>query len=116
MIEVTLPIRTPNPSNGSQFSWTKVRQRKQQRGTACIMTKVQLNRQPQLFSYPIIVTLIRVSAGELDSDGLQAALKSVRDGIADAFGEDDSERSRLRFVYQQEKCKRGAFGVKVRIE
>lgn len=115
-LELTLPIRTGAGLN-DRMHWTKRHGKvKRERGTACMMTRLELNRVPRYFSYPIIVTLTRLSSGELDEDNLAGSLKAIRDGIADAFECDDSKRSRLRFVYAQEKCKRGAFGVKVRIE
>ncbi len=115
-IELTLPLRTTRGQNDRLHWAAQHRKIKRERGTACMLTRLALNREPRLFSYPVIVTLTRLSSGQLDDDNLRGSLKSVRDGIADAFNEDDSERSRLRFVYAQEKCKRGAFGVKVRIE
>ena len=65
---------------------------------------------------PIQVRITRLSAGELDDDNLRAALKSIRDGVADAFGTDDARSSRLKFEYAQEKCKRGAYVVRIQIE
>ena len=115
-LELTLPIRTTRGLNDRAHWAAKHQKAKKERGTACMLVRLRMNMQPRLFGYPIIVTLTRLSSSALDDDNLQGALKSVRDGIADAFECDDSGRSRLRFVYMQEKCKRGAFGVKVRIE
>lgn len=115
-IDLVLPLRTGAGLNDRMHWRTRHGKVKKERGTACLMTRLELNRRPRYFSYPIVVTLTRLSSGELDEDNLAGSLKAIRDGIADAFECDDSARSRLRFIYRQEKCKRGAFGVKVRIE
>lgn len=51
---------------------------------------------------PIEVLLVRVAPGELDDDNLRAALKPVRDGVADAFGSDD-RTPMIVWSYAQEK-------------
>lgn len=113
MIEIDLPLRTVNSLNNSHGHWRVIsRRRKRERGTACMMVRSKIGGA----TLPATVTLTRLSAGELDDDGLRAALKSVRDGVADAFGTDDSAKSKLRFEYTQERCKRGAYGVRVQIE
>lgn len=113
MITVILPLHTHNSTNNRRhwrFVWTRS---KRERGTAAMLVRNQLVRNG--VKPPAVVTITRLSAGELDDDGLRSALKSVRDGIADAFGVDDSARSPLRFEYAQEKCKRGAYAVRVEI-
>jgi hypothetical protein len=57
---------------------------------------------------PVHVRLVRQAPSNgLDSDNLPIALKSVRDGIADAYGVDDRD-PRLVFSYGQQ---RGPWGV-----
>ena len=65
--------------------------------------------------FPAVITLTRVSAGALDDDNLQGAMKAVRDGVADAFHLADNHPG-LSWRYAQEKCKHGQFGVRIRIE
>jgi hypothetical protein len=48
------------------------------------------------------VRLVRVAPRPVDSDNAESCLKSVRDGIADAFGVDDLD-SRVRYVVDQAK-------------
>ena len=48
------------------------------------------------------VRLVRVSPRLLDNDNLSSCFKSVRDGIADAFGIDDRD-PRVRYVPDQTK-------------
>lgn len=62
-----------------------------------------------------VVKLTRYSCGTLDDDNLRGSLKSVRDGVADALGIADND-GRVRWEYAQEKCKRGAYCVRVQIE
>jgi hypothetical protein len=114
VIAVILPLHTINQMNGTHHHWRTVSsRRKRERGTAAMLVRNQLVRNG--IKPPAVVTITRLSAGDLDDDGLRSALKSVRDGIADAFGVDDSAKSPLRFEYQQERCKRGAYAVRVEI-
>lgn len=107
-VEVVLPIKTINPLNGSHGHWrvTSAR-RKRERGLAAMLVPAH--------SLPCVVTLTRLSSGTLDDDNVRAALKSVRDGIADKLGVADND-PRIQWRYAQEKTKRGVYGVRVRIE
>lgn len=62
------------------------------------------------------VTLIRISAGELDTDGLAGALKAVRDEVAAWLGIDDSARSPASWRYGQQRGPRGVRAVRIEIE
>lgn len=61
------------------------------------------------------VELVRISAGSLDDDAVAPALKSIRDGIADALAVNDGDKSRFACSYAQRKEGRGVFGVEVTI-
>lgn len=103
-----LPIKTVNPLNGQHGHWRKTAaRRKRERHTAAIMVPA--------YKLPAVVTLTRLSAGTLDDDAVPAAMKSIRDGICDKVGIPDND-PRIRFVYAQERCKRGSYGVRVEIE
>lgn len=117
MIEFEIPVKTINESNGQHGHWrVKANRRKVQRKTSleCCWWAFNNNR-PQSHPFPCIITLIRQSAGTLDDDNLRTSLKSVRDGIADAYGLPDNDK-RFTWRYDQEKSKRGVYGVRVRIE
>ncbi len=64
---------------------------------------------------PVRVTITRVAPRALDDDNNQGALKSVRDGIADALGVDD-RTSLVEWVYRQRRGKPREYGVEIQIE
>lgn len=106
-VAVVLPLKTVSALNGSHSHWrTVATRRKRERRTAMLMC-------PQTV-LPCVVRLVRLSAGTLDDDNLRAALKSVRDGIADRLGVADNSPL-VRWDYGQERCKRGEYAVRVEI-
>lgn len=111
-----LPLKTVNESNGSQGAragafWAKSKRRKGIRSSVLLGLRVNVAATP--LPLPLLVRLTRLSAGELDDDGLVSALKSVRDGCADFLGVDDKKRQIVRYAYEQEPCKRGTYGVRI---
>lgn len=62
----------------------------------------------------LVVTLVTCRKRELDDDGNVAALKPLRDAIADSLGFDDGDK-RIRWEYGQIES-RGQHGVLVKIE
>ena len=107
MIEVMLPIKTVGGLNAREHWRQRSARVKRERTTAAMMVPAH--------SLPCIVTMTRLSPGTLDDDNLQGAAKAVRDGIADRLGIDDRDK-RVQWRYEQERCKRGDFGVRVRID
>jgi len=69
---------------------------------------------PSGIELPCTVKMSRLSSSKLDDDNLQGACKAIRDGIADKIGFPDND-PRIVWLYGQEKCKRGDFGVRVLI-
>lgn len=65
------------------------------------------------FWTPCIVRMVRLSSALCDDDNLQGACKAIRDEIARICGVDDGPTGPITWVYAQEKCKRGTFGVRV---
>jgi hypothetical protein len=110
MIEFTLPVKTVSGMNVREYWRARAKRAGEQRMIACAYVK----RFARDGDY--LVTLTRISAGVLDQhDNLPAALKNVVDGIADGLGIKDNDQ-RVQWRYAQEKCKRGYFGVRVKIE
>ena len=61
-------------------------------------------------------TVTRLSAGVLDRSGLWESLKSVIDGLADGLGLKDDRELQERMTVAQEKCPRGACGIRIEVE
>jgi len=60
------------------------------------------DRKPAL---PCVCTLTRFAPSNgLDDDNLAGSLKGVRDAVADWLGVDDRDRSRVRYVYEQQRA------------
>jgi len=78
-----------NPLNNSQgFSKGAVFARNkanQERGLQALYW-TKHHAKDRFLGWPVEVTLIRVAPDEFDGDGLQAAFKKVRDGVAQALG------------------------------
>lgn len=107
-IRLALPIRVVNESNvrGQAKAYMA-----RKAATKAIMAEC-LPRFAVVPSGPWRVTLTRVGAKRMDSDGLASSLKVVRDGIADWLGVDDGDVERVRWRYRQ----LGGFIPSVRIE
>lgn len=108
----TLPIKTVGGLNAREH-WRKraARVKNERQAAKFGAFSVLFGADPR----PCIVTMVRLSPGMLDDDNLQGALKGIRDGIADAIGVDDRVPT-IEWRYGQAKCKRGQFGVFVKIE
>lgn len=111
MIEFTIPVKTVNESNGQHGHWrTKSNRRKTQRNAVALSL-----RNRTLPPLPVVVTLTRISAGQLDEhDNLRGAMKAIADQIADHYALPDND-ARFTWQYAQEKCKRGTYGVRITI-
>lgn len=110
MIEVTLPLKTVGGLNAREHWRARASRVKSERATTRLM--LSGHKPPDL---PIMVTMTRQSSGTLDSDNLQGAAKAIRDGVADWIGIDDASPLIL-WRYDQEKCPRGEFGVRVTVQ
>ena len=67
-------------------------------------------------SLPITITLTRIGACKLDSDGVPSALKAIRDGVADSIGIDDGRDDLIDWQYKQEFGARLVHGVRIEIK
>lgn len=107
-VTIDLPLRLGRGLNDRKHWAPRSKQAKAERQCAHLLVKHRYDKPP----LPVVVTLVRLSAGTLDDDNLQGAFKAVRDGVADAYGIPDND-PRLRFQYAQERAKRGTAGVRV---
>lgn len=97
MLTYTLPLKTKSTTNQRGHWAKKARPAKTQREAAALA-------MPRFKLAPVLlVTLTRVAPRELDSDNLHAALKSVRDGVADAMGLKDDRNPLVVWDYAQER-------------
>jgi hypothetical protein len=114
---MTLPLKLTNPLNGAQgFSrgaaMGAARVRKTQRETTRWSIMAALRAEG--VRLPVDVTITRVAPRRLDDDGLSAAAKSVRDGIADAFGIPDND-PRISWRYDQAKGEPKQYATRITI-
>jgi len=112
MKEVLLPVRTWSEPN-VRVHWAKrARRAKKQREAARLLVRVAHAPPPP---GNITVRLTRIAPRQLDTDNLAAALKAVRDGVADALGMDDGD-TRLTWLYGQRRGEPNEYAVMVEIE
>lgn len=102
-------IRLVNLANSREHWATRARRAKAQRGLAAMLF-ADLPR-PQL---PLIVTITRIAARKMDTDGLAISAKHVRDGIADWLRVDDGS-DQITWQYAQERGKPKQYAVRVEI-
>ncbi len=119
---LSLPIRTTNPLNGSQgvtrgAMLLAARKRAEIRFVvrAAVLGEAAIQNVSCAKLVPGVVTLSRLSSRRLDDDGLRAALKSVRDGVADALRVNDGS-SDIEWSYEQGGATRGRYAVEIRID
>lgn len=108
MGSVTIELHTKPEGNRRQH-WRRVHRRGVSQKVICRQILKQ-HRPPKL---PATITLVRLSAGELDTDNLQSALKRVRDAVAEWCGCGDSPRDPLTWEYGQERTKPGHQAVRI---
>ena len=103
-VEVHLPLRTSNPNNGAHGHWSI--QAKKRAGERMTTSLVLRSVRPPVL--PCVVTLVRISPRRMDSDGVRAATKSIRDEVAiwlglprNKKGHAEDNDPRVAWVYQQ---------------
>ena len=114
----SLNLRTRNPLNLRECWQVKHSRAKLHRRVAwlCLAPPLYSWRSGPLGGQPLIVTLTRVAPRQLDSDGLICSLKAVRDGVADALGRDDSQKSGIEWKYAQRRGARREYSVEIVID
>lgn len=69
-------------------------------------------KRPKL---PVVVRLIRIAPRALDDDNLSGVFKAIRDGVADAYGIADNDKTKIRFEYEQERGAPHQYGVRIEV-
>lgn len=113
-VKLTIPLKLKPEGNGLEHWRVVSKRRKEQHAAVALMLR---DYAPALIDqgFPVICTLIRVSAGKLDSDNLQSAFKAVRDAVARELGVDDGGDD-VVWCYEQRKGARGVYEVVIEIE
>jgi hypothetical protein len=109
-VKVFLPIKTISVMNAREHHFVRARRSKLHRETAFVLMK-NTGTPPEL---PLTVTMTRIGFGTLDDDNLASAFKAARDGVADWLGVDDGD-PRITWIRQQQKGKRGEYGLWVEV-
>lgn len=106
---VTIHNMHTKPEVNAREHW-RARQKRAQLHRCVVRENLCSCNPPRL---PAVITLIRVSSGQLDDDNLAGAMKHVRDAVAEWCGCGDSPSDPLTWEYAQEKCKRGSYAVRI---
>lgn len=104
-----VPLKVTNPLNGSRFDRSKIGRAGHERtkvaeflGTPCSLRLLADFREYMDDEGRIEVELVKLGPGEMDSDGVQGAMKYVRDGVSLFMGLDDKDK-RWQWEYGQER-------------
>lgn len=114
MKSLSLPIRTVNPLNNRRH-WRVVSARsKRERATTYLLAGSHwtVHGWPKL---PATVLLTRIAPRAMDTDGLAASFKAVRDGIAERLGIDDGS-DKVKWEYAQRRGKPKEYAVEIEIK
>lgn len=102
---VTVPIRTVSEANTRGHWAAKARRAKEHRTTCRLVCGAPLAKYRTGLRDGHVrrlnIRLTRVAPRTLDDDNLHSALKSARDGVADALGLTDDSDVRVAWVYAQ---------------
>ena len=102
VLSVTLPAHLVNTSNARQHWGTTARKAKVRHTVALAVTTRARTFNVALHAGNLAVRLVYIGPRQLDDDGVASAVKSLRDGVADAMGVDDRD-PRVTWVPDQER-------------
>jgi hypothetical protein len=108
LLVVDVPVMLVNTSNGREHWRATAKRAKAVRALARNLIK------RHVVPLPCSVRLVYVGPRQLDDDGVASAVKSLRDGVADALGVDDRD-PRVVWVPDQERGGVREYGARVEI-
>lgn len=119
VLSVGLPVRLVNTSNRREHWRATAKRAKHVRAltnTVVLrgMTDLAFPLEWRIVSRRLAVRLVYVGPRQLDDDGVASAVKSLRDGVADALGVDDRD-PRVVWVPDQERGGVREYGARVEI-
>jgi len=106
-MKASVPVRTYSLTNQREHWAVKARRAQKERKWAYMLTA-----EIKKLGLPLTVTLTRVAPRKLDDDNIRAALKSIRDGVADRIGVDDGD-ARVTWHYAQRTGKPKEYAVEI---
>lgn len=105
VLSVTLPVHLTNTSNARQH-WGTTARKARVRHTVTLAVQTRARHVGSVLSgvgvAVLAVRLVYIGPRELDDDGVTSAVKSLRDGVADALGVNDRD-PRVTWVPDQER-------------
>lgn len=132
VVTFEVPLTVTNPSNNSHGHWSKHARRQKLTRQAFVthvramgfmpFVKFYMPKPPRKYAVarweppyalPLVVTMTRLAPRRFDDDGAVAAMKPIRDQLAELLGINDND-SRCSWVVKQET--RRMPGVRVTLE
>ncbi|WP_051943786.1 MULTISPECIES: hypothetical protein [Luteibacter] len=111
VVLVTLDgMRLKGGQNAREHWRARASRTKRERDAAKLMLVVA--RRPAL---PVVVRLVRIAPRKFDDDNLSGAFKAIRDGVADAYGIADNDKTVIRFEYDQERGAPHEYGIRIEV-
>ncbi|HUB09441.1 MAG TPA: hypothetical protein VMB50_20725 [Myxococcales bacterium] len=110
-----IPLRTTTGLNAREHFWARRKRWERERWAVKVAAQRHLLAAAAGFppiELPCVVELTRMSPRLADLDNVAGGMKAVRDELAELLGVDDGDRTRVQWLYRQEK---GPFGVRVAI-
>jgi hypothetical protein len=111
---VELPVRLRNTSNARDGWRATAKKAKAVRTLTRNLANNAIAIDGELMRFPLVVRLVYIGPRQLDDDGVASAVKSLRDGVADALGVDDRD-PRVVWVPDQERGGVREYGARVEI-
>jgi hypothetical protein len=110
VLSVAVPVRLRNTANSREHWRATAKRAKVARDTTRMLIRAEIAGKV----FPLAVRLVYVGPRQLDDDGVASAVKSLRDGVADALGVDDRD-PRVVWVPDQERGGVREYGARVEI-